>query len=410
MEQEMSRQSPASRRPLGRWGLAALAALAISVAAPAAADASHIKGGTLSAAITVDDQVTGHAAYYEDLSDDDRAAQGRAACTVGDPDDTRELTISIAGPNSATGEFTAELTPTVCPSNGNIGIFEADFTADLASTLGVETVEPGEYVFSMSDCCMVGGILNAPDASGFTVRSRVVKVDGQAAYAPQLPNSPRLGIPIGSAFSDSFAPTISSGPATFTYASLAGQEFGPDTDTVDFGADGSLTIPASETGAMTEGDAHFYAGRVTHTPTGNYSERSIVLIAGLDDGLAPPPPPPPTEEPKPNAPVKPVIGKNAEPLPDVKGLSVPISCPQACTVFLSGHRSLKKKTKEPNWEFKKKIVNLPAGSVVDVELLFRKQLRKTVLRGLEKGINPIKFKVTVVSGDQRVTRVVSIEF
>jgi hypothetical protein len=396
----MTRHGFARVSPVGKLGLGLAITALGALALVGSAQASHIKGGTLVAEI-VGDQASGEAAYYENL--------GGTPCTVGDPTDTRGFGIAVEGPG-VSGFIDTEMLPAICPSNGNIGIWRSDFSANLNDVLGTAPPD-GEYVFYLGDCCMVGGITNAPVIEEFEVAARVNKQTGQAGHSPKFGNEPRLGIPIGGEFFDSLAPSIPGGSGTFTPTSLAGTALGPDTDIVTYHPNSTLTIPGSTTSTMAVDDAYLYSVRVTHQATGNFSDRTVVLIAGLDDGLPPPPDPEPDPEPEPeplSAP-KLTVGK-AKGLKGARGFTLDLICDRKCTIELAGHRALRQKTKEPNWSFEPARVDLDGGKATNLKVAFGKQLRRTIRRGLAKGINPIKFQVTARVDGRAETHVVPIRF
>jgi hypothetical protein len=377
------------------WAVTAAAVCALALAQ--GAQASHIKGGSLFAQID-GDQASGDAAYYEDLEG--------TPCTVGDVNDARDLTVNVQGPGGLSGGIDASLLPTICPSNGNIGVFRGTFSGDLNTVLGASPAD-GEYVFSLGECCMVDPILNAPVVEEFESTARVEKVTGQIRYSPRFGNEPRLGIPIGGEFFDSLAPSVPGSSDPFSYTSLAGSPLGPDSDIVTYHPNGTLTIPAATTTGMAVGDAYLYSVRVTQPTTGNHSDRSVVLIAGLDDGL--PPPPDPDPEPDPLSAPKLTLGK-AKGLKGAKGFTLGLVCDRKCSVDLSGQRALRHKTKEPNWPFEPGRVDLEAGKASSVKVAFGKELRRTIRRGLAKGINPIKFRIATTVDKQTETHVVPIRF
>ncbi len=389
------RRLPRSARAAVALAGAALVAMSLA----STASASHIKGGTIYAEIN-GDQVTGNAAYYEDLEG--------SACTVGDVDDTRGPTVLVTDPNAVTGNIDTELLPAVCPDNGAIGIWRGDFSADLSDVLATEVVD-GEYLFSMGDCCMIEGIVNAPAIEEFAVQARVLRAAGQTRYSPRIPNSPRLGIPLGGEFFDALAPSVPGGSGPFGATSLAGTDLGPDTDIVTINPNETLSIPASVTGTLQEGDPYLYSVRVTDEATGNYSDRTVVLIAGLDDGL-PPVENPDATPPTPPLPPAPRIAGKVKPLKKAKGLTFNLVCQSACAVKLDGRRALKKRTKEPNWGSQPFKASLTGGKVTPVTLKFSKQLRKTIRRGLKKGINPIKFQIEVTINGVTTTFVARVRF
>jgi hypothetical protein len=383
---------------IARLGLAVTAAALGVLALAPAANASHIKGGTLVAEID-GDQASGEASYYENLEG--------TPCTVGDTDNVRDFQIGVEGPG-VEGQIEVIMLPAICPSNGNIGVWRGAFAADLNALFG-QSPPDGEYVFSLRSCCMVSGIINAPILEEFAVLARVQKQTGQERHSPRFGNEPRLGIPIGSEFFDSLAPSIPGGSGPFTQTSLAGTELGPESDIVSYHPNSTLTIPADTTDDMLVDDAYFYSVRVTHPATGNYSDRSVVLIAGLDDGLPPPPDPDPEPDPEPLSAPKLTVGK-AKGSKGAKGFTLELSCDRKCTVDLSGHRALKHKTREPNWSFEPARVDLDAGKATNLQVAFGKKLRRTIRRGLAKGINPIKFRITAHVDKQTETHVVPIRF
>jgi hypothetical protein len=376
----------------------ALAAAVCALALAPGAQASHIKGGTLFAQIE-GDLASGDAAFYEDLEG--------TPCTVGDVDDTRDFTVNVQGPGGV-GGIDVSMLPAICPSNGNIGVFRGTFSGDLNTVLGSSPTD-GEYIFSLGTCCMVDGIVNAPVVSEFESTARVDKVTGQTRYSPRFGNEPRLGIPIGGEFFDSLAPSIPGSSDPFALTSLAGTSLGPDTDIVTYHPNGTLTIPAATTTGMAVDDAYLYSVRVTQPATGNYSDRSVVLIAGLDDGLPPPPDPDPEPDPEPLSAPKLTLGK-AKGLKGAKGFALELLCDRRCSVDLSGQRALRHKTKEPNWPFEPGRVDLEAGKASSVKVAFGKELRRTIRRGLAKGINPIKFRIATTVDKQTETHVVPIRF
>lgn len=161
---------------------AALAAAALGAAGPA--NASHLKGGSLSTAVV---DATGTLTIHL------KNLERRAGCTVAGQ--TYDPTLEIVAPGGA-GAITISPAFPATRCLGETIVFEGDATVDLADpdpALGFGPDPPaGLYTVSLSNCCRVGGIINSTDSS-FSLMSRVRHIPGQTTASPQYLGSTSTG-------------------------------------------------------------------------------------------------------------------------------------------------------------------------------------------------------------------------
>ncbi len=355
---------------LGSILIGAVAVLAL----PGSALASHIKGGSIDAAISATGGVTGNVSWYEDADGD--------PCVVGV--DTDSWTLNVNGPSSSTGETDTGDIPCTFSSDA-VSVYSGPIAAtDLATIFG-SSPGNGDYEFVFADCCMVDGIINAHTADGFEEFSKVSWTSGTAAKAPRFTSSPLLGFSRQKAFYDKVKTADTTGNQ---YSLVLGQESDDAPESpfthLSVNSKGELKISAANAATFVDGDAWVYRVKV-QAGNGNYSTRTVLMVVGLDTGQTP------------------VFEITSKPVvtPSKNGVRIALKSSADGRVNITGFRRLKQKTGEKDPLFQRKGVNLTADNTKSVILKFTSRLAATMFgkgRGFTKGVAPIKVIIKVSDG------------
>jgi hypothetical protein len=190
------------------WILVALAAAALI--APAAADASHIQGGSVTSRITSDGHLIGTVTFL---------TAHPCFNTIGDnaiemPSVTAKNPSNVSRSIPITGKYTR------CLPNGSTA--QGTFDVDIATLWGSAT--DGAYTATASGSARVNGILNTA-SSVATFSTRVTKGGFVASAAPVFNSGVANTVPKGYAYKQNLNPADPDGSAV-TVESRAGQTGG----------------------------------------------------------------------------------------------------------------------------------------------------------------------------------------
>ncbi|HEV7883773.1 MAG TPA: OmpA family protein [Solirubrobacteraceae bacterium] len=238
----------------------------LTFAAPASA--SHLKGGSVSAAIGANQHLTGN---VELIYRSAGACPAVAGQLVGG-------NVQVSGPAgfSAAGPLTG-VTVTAClPSTKTeAGAFDVDLSA----------AADGTYTITYSNCCRVTPIANvAGGAAGNTSYTATVHKSGATVTStPSLTSNVALGVSTHAAYEQNLNAT-SPGGGALTYlllqsATPAQPDYdatAPSSNIVSIDATGHVSIPAGTTSGLVAGTVYVYKVRVT-TAAGESAEREILL-------------------------------------------------------------------------------------------------------------------------------------
>lgn len=226
---------------------AALASIvcAAGLAAAAPADASHLRGGTLSAEFTPDGTMNVYASWQE----------RSLSCSGGGPGDTA-LNVNIEAPSTTSRSVNVTMPLVRC--NGQLAEWRGSETVDAATLLG-EPLTNGVYKLSASDCCRVGGIMNASSSGSVSLQAEVRRSTGAATGSPRYVGTTATGSSKGY---DYFGDVSAEDPDGAAVAYALTQR--TDNTRPDFDAEGPDTVigsvsgsdvfaPASLTGTWTVG-------------------------------------------------------------------------------------------------------------------------------------------------------------
>jgi outer membrane protein OmpA-like peptidoglycan-associated protein len=258
--------------PLNRHRSSLKSSLALCVmgllllAAPASA--SHLKGGSVSAAIGANGHLTGQVELIYRAAGACPAAAGQL---VGG-------SVQVSGPAgfSAAGPITNVAMTACLPSTKTEG---GDYDVDLSAAAD------GTYTVTYSNCCRVTPIANvAGGAAGNTSFTATIQKSGSTVTAtPSLTSNVALGVSTHAAYDQNLnATSPGGGPLTYLLlqsATPAQPDYdatAPGTNIVSIDAAGHVSIPGGTTSGLTPGTAYVYKVRVTNA-AGNSAEREILL-------------------------------------------------------------------------------------------------------------------------------------
>lgn len=260
-------QLPLNRHPSSlRSSLALCVVGLLLLAAPASA--SHIKGGSVSAAIGADGHLTGHVELIYRSAGACPAAAGQLV--GGNVQVAGPAGFSVAGP-------LANVTTTAClPSTKTEG---GDYDVDLSAAAD------GTYTITYSNCCRVTPIANvAGGAAGNTSFTATIHKAGASVTAtPSLTSNVALGVSTHAAYEQNLNAS-SPGGGALTYLLLQSttpaqpdyDATAPSTNLVSIDATGHVSIPAGTTSGLVAGTAYVYKVRVTNA-AGDSAEREVLL-------------------------------------------------------------------------------------------------------------------------------------
>ena len=248
------------------YSLALCAAGLLLLAAPASA--SHIKGGSVSAARGATQHLTGHVEFIY---------KSAAACPAA-PGQLAGGNVQVSGPAaySASVPITGAATTACLPTTKTEG---GDYDLDLSAAAD------GTYTVTYSNCCRVTPIANvAGGAAGNTSYTATIQKSGATVTAtPTLTSNVALGVSTHAAYEQNLNATSPDGSA-LTYlllqsATPAQPDYdatAPGSNIVSLDATGHVSIPAGTTSGLVAGTVYVYKVRVTNA-AGNSAEREILL-------------------------------------------------------------------------------------------------------------------------------------
>lgn len=261
----MSRFSPPRRARALTVLLLALAGVTLGVAAPA--QASHLKGASLTAKIDGSGQLTGTVSLI--------ARNGAGNCSA----PNKELgTVTYKPPGGSDQSISI-------PSGDQVISACTPGSVTTTGTFSVSVAGQADGIFEvkMLSSARVSGIQNSAP-SAITVIGKVKKDAGLTHKTPAITSQPALGISKLAAYSQQLATTTESGNAptftllqstdntqTSTYDTTA-----PATNLVDVTSSGLVSIPFATTSGLTVGHYYVYKVRITDD-LGQSTERDLLL-------------------------------------------------------------------------------------------------------------------------------------
>lgn len=261
----MSRFSPPRRARALTVLLLALAGVTLGIAAPA--QASHLKGASLTAKIDGSGQLTGTVSLI--------ARNGVGDCTS----PNKEIGSVTYKPPGGTDQSIS------IPSSDQVISACTPGSITTTGTFSVSVAGEADGVFQvkMASSARVGGIQNTAPST-ITVVGTVKKSAGLTHQTPEITSQPALGISTLAAYSQQLATKTESGNApTFTLLQSADSgatstydTTAPATNLVDVTSSGLVSIPFSTTSGLTVGHYYVYKVRITDD-LGQYTERDLLL-------------------------------------------------------------------------------------------------------------------------------------
>ena len=223
-----------------------VALVAACLFAPSAANASHIQGGSINAAIDANGHLTGTVTYLTTGSCvAGQTTMAMPYISVTNPSNT---TLSIP---TVTGTYTRCL-PGSMTATGT-------FDVDLAALFGTAT--DGAYVVKATQSARVGGIVNDGGNGSSEFNTRVTKTGTTPSRAPLINSAVANAVAKGYAFKQNLNGVDPDG-GPVTYVSRAGQSNGPSYDVVSISAAGVVSMTAPQTDAFSNGQYFTYTVRV----------------------------------------------------------------------------------------------------------------------------------------------------
>jgi outer membrane protein OmpA-like peptidoglycan-associated protein len=250
-----------------------LACTAVLLLFAAPASASHLKGGSISAAIGSDQHLTGHVELiYRSV-----AACPAAAAQLG------AGSVQVSGPSafSASAPITGAVLTACLPSTKTEG---GEFGIDLSGA------PDGTYTATYTLCCRVTPIVNVAGGAASTSYTATVHKSGSTVTAtPSLTSNVALGISTHARYAQNLNATSSDGgPLTYTLlqGSVPAQAdydaTAPTSNIVSLDAAGQVAIPSSTTSGLVVGTAYVYKVRVA-TAAGDSAEREVLLTVSANN-------------------------------------------------------------------------------------------------------------------------------
>lgn len=261
----MSRFSPPRRARALSVTLLAFAGAVFGLAAPA--QASHLKGASLTAKIDGSGQLTGTVSLIARNGAGNCSAPNKELGTVTyKPPGGSDQSISIPSGD----QVISACTPGSVTTTGTFSVSVASET-------------DGVFQVKMASSARVGGIQNTAPST-ITVVANVKKQAGFVHQTPEITSQPALGVSKLAAYSQQLATKTESGNAptfkllqsgdsgaTSTYDTTA-----PATNLVDVTSSGLVSIPFATTSGLTVGHYYVYKVRITDD-LGQYTERDLLL-------------------------------------------------------------------------------------------------------------------------------------
>jgi len=238
-----------------------LALVAACLLAPSAANASHIQGGSIDSGINANGHLVGVVNFLT-----------ANACFNDVGDDAMEMpALSVTNPSGTIRSIPLDGKYSRCLSSGSTAT--GNFDVDLL-TLFNGVAPDGAYTLSATGSARVSGILNGGSTTT-TFTTRVTKHGNTPSYSPKINSAVANAVAKNYAFKQNLNGVDPDGTPV-TYVSRAGQTGGPATDFVTIGADGVVSMSASDTNARTDGDFFSYMVRVIDAD-GDWAERDVLL-------------------------------------------------------------------------------------------------------------------------------------
>ncbi len=246
---------------------AALSFVALIFVFPQQVQASHFRGGFMTASIAADGTVTINAeTLWRNL------AVGRVSFVrvLDFPSRTTAIS-SISVPSST-------ITQTDTTSDPSFTRTVQQFTTSLSS------LPQGSYIIRWDSCCRISGIANAPESS-FSLET-VVHFDGTANSAPNILSSVITGVAAGFEYSQNINATDpDSTPLSYKFlVGATSPDFGPSSQIpgITVSTVGAIKIPATNTADLqvtnTSNPAGDYVFKVRITDSsGAYTDRDVLL-------------------------------------------------------------------------------------------------------------------------------------
>ena len=237
-----------------------VALVAACLFAPSAANASHIQGGSINAAIDANGHLTGTVTYLTTGS----CVAGQTTMAMPNISVTNPSNTTLSIP-TVTGTYTRCL-PGSMTATGT-------FDVDLAALFGTAT--DGAYVVKATQSARVGGIVNDGGNGSSEFNTRVTKTGTTPSSSPLINSAVANAVAKGYAFKQNLNGVDPDG-GPVTYVSRAGQSNGPSYDVVSISAASVVSMTAPQTDAFSNGQYFTYTVRVVDS-TGDYSERDVLL-------------------------------------------------------------------------------------------------------------------------------------
>jgi hypothetical protein len=258
-----------SRRAVGAALTAAVLGLGLG---PAAAQASHLTGGTITASIDGAGVLTGQMLWYE-----------KGDCSVGD--ESGEYLYINAPDGSGAASLEREVALTAFRCTASTAYYRGTFTQNLkaADALG-EAAPAGRYTVAIETCCRVGGIANGAGRD-IALSASARFVPGQATGSPQMLSSVPLGFGIGSGYDADLSPVDPDG-GSIVVALLQGADSAqanydwaaPLDQRVAVGGDNHVRMTPEQSQAYQPGDAIAYKVRAADAQ-GDAADYDVLVTA-----------------------------------------------------------------------------------------------------------------------------------
>jgi outer membrane protein OmpA-like peptidoglycan-associated protein len=259
------------RHGFASFGITIALCWAVLLLLTAPASASHLKGGTVSAAIGADQHLTGR---VELVYSSGASCPSTVAQLSGAP-------VTVAGPSSfsSTPTLTNAAVTTCLPSTKTE---RADYDLDLTAA------PDGTYTVTYTSCCRVTPIVNG--GTGSTSYTATIQKAGSTVTAtPSVSSNVALGVSTQAGYEQNLNATAAGGgPLTFLLlqsATPAQPDYdatAPATNIVSLSSTGQISIPVGTTSGLSVGTYYVYKVRVVDA-AGNSVEREILLTVSANN-------------------------------------------------------------------------------------------------------------------------------
>ncbi|MBA2349212.1 MAG: hypothetical protein H0V81_13050 [Solirubrobacterales bacterium] len=243
--------------------------------AAAPADASHLKGGHVSASISDAGSMTVKLHWLErDTSCADTLADAA--------DNSYDESGTVTAPDgTTTHDVDVFMVPTRCL--GSTIIYDGVGTLDLNDPAAFGPVAPdGLYRIDFSSCCRVGGIINS-SARGFSLGAGLHHAAGQASASPYYPGMTATGAARNYLYSGDVTAFGANGTDLLSYLLMqradntltSYSDTAPDTNVVTLSGS-RAEVPGSVTGTWNVGNYFVYKTKASDA-AGNFAEQDILV-------------------------------------------------------------------------------------------------------------------------------------